>query len=223
MRSQVLDRGQKCSQALRTGARSTPKHCGQGPEACPSRMHAYRCLYDRSLIVAIIGTYKSTHIFLTFLKIKDSNPFYILPVVSAPLFPQFKGVRPLSVTRAKQQKGSRAFLLRRILALLWRKLGRMSLNPGMFFSRSLHRYLLTRACKDSAPSGGDNANPHITFGNLFDPSGRYSSLKENAAYRRYQMCVPQVFDVDNNLVKPSQYKDAIPDGTLVTVRGKLKM
>ena len=41
-----------------------------------------------------------------FLKIEDGNPFYVLPVVSAPLFPQFKGVRPLGVTRAKQQKGS---------------------------------------------------------------------------------------------------------------------
>ena len=31
------------SQALLIGVRSAAKHCGQGPEACPSRMHAYRC------------------------------------------------------------------------------------------------------------------------------------------------------------------------------------
>ena len=37
------------------------------------------------------------------------------------------------------------------------------------------------------------------------------------------MCILLVFDIDNNIVEPSEYKDTIPDGTLVAVRGKLKM
>jgi len=122
------------------------------------------------------------------LKIEDGNPFYVLPVVSPPLFPQFRGIRPLGVTRARNQRG------------------RMSLNPN-----------------SSQTSNGNGANRCVSFGDLPDPVGRYANLKNNETYRRYQMCIPPVFDIDNNLVEPSKYKDTIPDGTLVAVRGKLKM
>jgi hypothetical protein len=40
-----------------------------------------------------------------FLKIEDGNPFYVLPVISAPLFPQFKGPRTPGVVRAGRQQG----------------------------------------------------------------------------------------------------------------------
>lgn len=40
-----------------------------------------------------------------FIKVEDGNPFYVVPVVSEPLFPQFKGGRPIGVMRAKGQKG----------------------------------------------------------------------------------------------------------------------
>ena len=80
------------------------------------------------------------------------------------------------------------------------------------------------ACADVAQASEvDGAAPRVTFGSLPDPAGRYSSLKENEAYRRYQMCILPVFDIDGNIVEPSKYKDAIPDGSLVAVRGKLKM
>lgn len=72
-------------------------------------------------------------------------------------------------------------------------------------------------------SGNDGAGPCITFGDLPDPSGRYRALKENDTYRRYQMCIPPVFDINNRIVEPSKYEETIPDGSLVAVRGKLKM
>jgi hypothetical protein len=40
-----------------------------------------------------------------FLKVEEGNPFYVIPVVSEPLFPQFKGAKPRGVIRAKGQKG----------------------------------------------------------------------------------------------------------------------
>jgi hypothetical protein len=45
-----------------------------------------------------------------FLKIEEGNPFYVIPVVSEPLFPQFKGTRTRGVTRAKDQKGGSSLL-----------------------------------------------------------------------------------------------------------------
>jgi len=72
-------------------------------------------------------------------------------------------------------------------------------------------------------SGGSDASPRVTFGDLPDKLGRYAHLKENESYARYQMCIPPVFDIRNNLVNPLKYRDEIPDGTLVVVRGKLKM
>jgi len=75
----------------------------------------------------------------------------------------------------------------------------------------------------STSDGDTAAPPCITFGDLPDPTERYSNLKVNEAYRRYQMCIPPVFDINNNLVEPLKYRDMIPDGSLVAVRGKLKM
>jgi hypothetical protein len=40
-----------------------------------------------------------------FLKNEEGNPFYLVPSKSDPLFPQFKGIKPLGVTRAKNQTG----------------------------------------------------------------------------------------------------------------------
>ena len=69
----------------------------------------------------------------------------------------------------------------------------------------------------------DSAGPCVTFGDLRDPVGRYKDLECNEAYYRYQMCIPPVFDINNNVVEPSKYKDVIHDRTLIAVRGKLKM
>ena len=43
----------------------------------------------------------------SFLKTEDGSPFYVVPVSSSSLFPNFKGPKPLGVTRAKNQKGKR--------------------------------------------------------------------------------------------------------------------
>ena len=40
-----------------------------------------------------------------FLKLEDINPFYVLPVTSGPLFPQFKGPRNPGVVRVGRQQG----------------------------------------------------------------------------------------------------------------------
>ena len=37
------------------------------------------------------------------------------------------------------------------------------------------------------------------------------------------MNLPSVFDVNGDLVLPSQYKNVIPEGTLVAIRGSMKM
>ena len=84
--------------------------------------------------------------------------------------------------------------------------------------------LLIPAREDSIQDvGEDGASPSITFEDLPDPSDRYGALRENETYRRYQMCIPPVFDIDNHIVEPSKYEEKIPDGTLVAVRGKFKM
>ena len=48
-----------------------------------------------------------------FLKLEGGNPFYGAPVSSPPLFPQFKGIKPLGVTRdtIRNQTGKAHFLL----------------------------------------------------------------------------------------------------------------
>lgn len=73
-------------------------------------------------------------------------------------------------------------------------------------------------------SRNDGAGPCISFGGLPDPSDRYCALKENDTYRRYQMCIPPVFDINDRIVE-LQYEEMIPDGSLVraAVRGKLRM
>jgi len=37
------------------------------------------------------------------------------------------------------------------------------------------------------------------------------------------MDLPQVFDANGNLVLPTNYRDSIPDGTLVAAFGSMKM
>ena len=63
----------------------------------------------------------------------------------------------------------------------------------------------------------------MLFGELPDPCGRYESFKQNAVYCGYEMDLPQVFDADGILVHPTKYEDVIPKGTLVAVRGSMKM
>ncbi|KAF9782851.1 hypothetical protein BJ322DRAFT_178294 [Thelephora terrestris] len=126
----------------------------------------------------------------SFLKVEDGNPFYVLPVISEPLFPQFKGPSTPGVTRNKRQ------------------LGKISLDPA----------------KRSASGEDESIMPNrVKFGDLPDPKNRYARLKAAQTFNRYEMCVPPVFVADGNIVVPSKYEDMIPDGTLVAVRGKMKM
>lgn len=48
-------------------------------------------------------------------------------------------------------------------------------------------------------------------------------MKTHHAYRGYEMSVPPVFTADGNIVVLGNYEDVIPNGTLVTVCGKMKM
>ena len=76
----------------------------------------------------------------------------------------------------------------------------------------------------AASSGGDDpANPRVFFSALPDPLGRYRVLKANESYSRYEMCVPPVFDAQGHRILPALYKTAIPNGTIVAVRGSMKM
>lgn len=75
----------------------------------------------------------------------------------------------------------------------------------------------------STRSDAQPGTPKVLFGDLPDPKGRYAALKANPAYNRYEMCIPPVFLDDGSLVVPSMYEELIPDGTLVAVRGKMKM
>jgi hypothetical protein len=63
----------------------------------------------------------------------------------------------------------------------------------------------------------------VIFCDLPDPKGRYDRLKATQAFHRYEMSVPPVFTADGNIVVPSNYEESIPDGSLVAVRGKMKM
>jgi hypothetical protein len=69
----------------------------------------------------------------------------------------------------------------------------------------------------------DSSYFQVLFCDLPDPKGRFKTLKENQAHQRYEMCIPPVYTADGKGVVPSKYEDAIPDGTLVAVHGKMKM
>ena len=76
-----------------------------------------------------------------------------------------------------------------------------------------------------APLSGaeDPANPSVFFGGLPDPLGRYRTLKTNESYRRYEMAIPPVFDAKGRRVLPAKYRTAILNGTIVAVRGSMRM
>ena len=76
-----------------------------------------------------------------------------------------------------------------------------------------------------APSSEDDdpANPRVFFSGLPDPLGRYRILKANESYSRYKMCVPPVFDAQGRRVLPALYRTAVPNGSIVAVRGSMKM
>ena len=58
---------------------------------------------------------------------------------------------------------------------------------------------------------------------LPDPERRYEIIKKNAAYHGFEMVFPPVFDGDGNHILPGDYKTTIPEGSIVTVRGTMKM
>ena len=64
-----------------------------------------------------------------FLKLEEGNLFHVLPVLSAPLFPQFKGFKSPGVVRAKCQQGISLPTTGSPTCLTTLYTGRMSLNP----------------------------------------------------------------------------------------------
>ena len=102
----------------------------------------------------------------------------------------------------------------------------MSLNPAS--ERADFLSLLPRLTSFSeqgvsAPMGQGPDGPQVVFRDLPDPKARYATLKGNPTFQRYEMVIPPIFKANGNLVVPGAYEDVIPDGTLVAVRGKLKM
>ena len=69
----------------------------------------------------------------------------------------------------------------------------------------------------------DPASPRVLFRDLPDPKGRFTVLRNTQTYQRYEMCIPPVFTANGKNVVPWKYENMIPDGTLVAVRGKMKM
>ncbi|KAF9782686.1 hypothetical protein BJ322DRAFT_166115 [Thelephora terrestris] len=124
-----------------------------------------------------------------FIKQEKNLRFYIIPILSSAIFPQFRGAKQPGVLRVKGQRG------------------RLSLNPK------------------STPSSAndDEEDPHVLFGGIPDPLDRYRALKANNAYCRFEMIVPPVFEANGRRVHPTQYKSAIPEGTIVAIRGSMKM
>ncbi|KAF9779875.1 hypothetical protein BJ322DRAFT_1113194 [Thelephora terrestris] len=124
-----------------------------------------------------------------FIKQEKNLRFYVVPILSSALFPQFRGARQPGVLRVRGQRG------------------RLSLNPN------------------STPSSPDDdeGDPRVLFSDIPDPLGRYRGLKANNAYRRYEMVVPPVFEANGRRVHPSQYKTSIPEGTVIAIRGSMKM
>ena len=68
----------------------------------PSTVHSHILANDSS---GIGGSANPVVNVKPFLKVEEGNPFYVLPVVGEPLFPQFKGPRTPGVIRAKRQRG----------------------------------------------------------------------------------------------------------------------
>jgi hypothetical protein len=87
----------------------------------------------------------------------------------------------------------------------------------------LNSLILTCFPDDNLSSPDDEENPRVLFSELPDPLGRYQALKANDAHRRYEMNVPPVFKANGNRVHPFQYKSAVPEGTIVAIRGSMKM
>ena len=72
--------------------------------------------------------------------------------------------------------------------------------------------------------GEKDLNPErVLFRDLPDPKNRFAALKTTQAYQHYEMCIPPVFAADGEIILPWKYEEIIPDGTLVAVRGKMKM
>lgn len=91
-------------------------------------------------------------------------------------------------------------------------------------SPSLGSILIRNPAKPPTPSPEDGrSGPFLTIGELPDPDDRYKSIKSNASICGYEMDLPQVFDTEEDLVLPPDYKYSIPGGTLVAVRGSMQV
>ena len=167
-----------------------------------------------------------------FVKLPPNHSFFVVPVIGTVLFPQFKGSKSPGVLRSKGRKGA-FFVL-----LLLNPTNPDDLPPMIILqvvSPSIHVstgvcvcFSRAHLCSDSTPaplSEDDDhpANPRVFFGGLPDSLGRYRVLKMNESYSRYEMSVPPVFDAQGHRVLPAQYRTVIPNGTIVAIRGSMKM
>lgn len=72
---------------------------------CPVRGPHIHCRLRPQLALSTPAGVQPTINVKSLLKTEEGNPFFVAPVSSGSLFPQFKGPKPLGVTRAKNQKG----------------------------------------------------------------------------------------------------------------------
>lgn len=166
---------------------------------------------------------------MPFIKLEEGNPFYVLPVISEPLFPQFKGPKSPGFTRAKCQRGTRSTVC--TLRTPFDNVTRMVCRKDFLGSRSVPDYpssdlqlLRLFPGEDSrSTSYDDPADRQVLFRDLPDPMNRFAALKKTRICQNYEMCIPPVFTADGRNVVPSKYEDIIPDGTFVAVRGRMKM
>jgi hypothetical protein len=83
-----------------------------------------------------------------------------------------------------------------------------------------HLVLIFHLDKPPTPSPENNDPGRLLLGELPDPENRFSQL---SSFHSYEMMVPPVFDADGELILPADYKDSIPQGTLVAIRGTMRM
>jgi len=78
-----------------------------------------------------------------FVKYKEGNPFFMLPVISELLFPQFKGLRSPGFLHIKHQQGM-CLAVVSLMTQVEQCIGRISLNPSRFPSPLLPWFTLTK-------------------------------------------------------------------------------
>jgi len=89
---------------------------------------------------------------------------------------------------------------------------------------TLHPVLTSHSDEPPTPSPEDgDLGPHLVLRDLPDLRGWYQQFKNNHMQARFKMDIPQVFNADGSLLLLTEYRNSIPDGTLVVATGLMKM